>query len=285
MNVDPASSSSLSFREARNGKSRERLERALPAIFPAAVLQRALNRPFVPPLPRLAIDGYWRAHPFRADRLARSLAARSGAPKGWRWSLALGERREADGSGATQSFRAPPAPYREKKFALGKGNCCVCGQPVYRFGWHRDLWGMGPNRNAEWHAACVAAWRLWNAPSDQAPLLKRVQGHRCAESGKRLWRDAEVDHKVPLFKVWREHRDTQWSRLLEFWGLPNLRVINRDAHALKSAEEAKMRQVPITTCVPNRSTVRELLESLATVQIEPRLTCVLKRGADEPRTG
>jgi hypothetical protein len=27
-------------------------------------------------LPRLAIDSYWRAHPIRADRLARALAAR-----------------------------------------------------------------------------------------------------------------------------------------------------------------------------------------------------------------
>jgi hypothetical protein len=50
--------------------------KALPAVFPAPVLARAVSRPFVPPMPRLAIDGYWRAHPLRADRLARALAAR-----------------------------------------------------------------------------------------------------------------------------------------------------------------------------------------------------------------
>jgi hypothetical protein len=27
----------------------------------------------------------------------------------------------------------------------------VCGQPVYRFGWHVDLWDSGANKNANWH--------------------------------------------------------------------------------------------------------------------------------------
>jgi hypothetical protein len=263
---------SSSFREARNRKSRERLERALPAIFPGVVLRRALSRPFVPPLPRIAVDGYWRAHPLRADLLARSLAARSGAPEGWRWSIAAEDMRKAAATGLPQSFRAPPAPYREKRFALGKGHCCICGQKVYRFGWHADLWGAGPNRNAEWHAACVAAWRLWNAPSDQVALLKRWQKHRCAASGKRLLRNAEVDHKLPLFKLWREHRDTPWPQLLGFWGLPNLQVINRDAHAQKCVEEAKSRRERVVQwearerCEPRKPTVRDLLEALEAAQ-------------------
>jgi hypothetical protein len=66
----------------RNNRSLARLTKYLPEIFPPAVLSRALSRPFIPPTPRLAIDSYWRAHPLRADRLARALAARSGAPKG-----------------------------------------------------------------------------------------------------------------------------------------------------------------------------------------------------------
>ena len=40
----------------RNRQSSARLTKALPPIFPSAVLSRALNRPFVPPTPRLAID-------------------------------------------------------------------------------------------------------------------------------------------------------------------------------------------------------------------------------------
>ena len=225
------------FRAVRNRLALARLTKALPAIFPAGVLTRALNRPFIPPTPRLAIDSYWRAHPVRADRLARSLAARTGAPEGWTWRLAT---KRKDGLPAT--FRTPPAPYRERAFARGPGCCCVCGQPVYRFGWHLDLWGAGPNKNATWHAACVIAWQFWNAPSDQVRLLKRMQARRCTESGGRLWKTAEVDHRMPLYRVWREHRQMHWPALLGFWGLPNLQVINRDAHVAKCATEAQDRR-------------------------------------------
>ncbi|MEG9527532.1 MAG: hypothetical protein MIL41_17490, partial [Hyphomicrobiales bacterium] len=67
-----------SWRDLRNEKARARLERALPAVFPAPVLQHALARLLIPPTPRLAVESYWRAHILRADRLARALAARSG---------------------------------------------------------------------------------------------------------------------------------------------------------------------------------------------------------------
>src|SRR4051812_43767788 len=78
-------------------------------------------------------------------------------------------------------------------------------------------------------------------PSDYDRVLKRIQRHRCAESGLRLWKTAEVDHRVPLFRVWREHRQMAWPALLEFWGLPNLQVINRDVHLMKCAVEARSR--------------------------------------------
>jgi len=224
------------WRAERNRKALARLTKALPAIFPAPVLTHALKRPFIPPMPRLAIDGYWRAHPIRADRLARALAAKSGAPAGWTWRLASGAQRDLP-----RSFRFPPAPYRERAFARGPGFCCVCGQPVYRLGWHADLWDAGMNRNATWHAVCVIAWRFWSAPSDWERLLRRVQERRCRESGKRLLRSAEVDHRVPLFKVWKEHRDEPWPQLLGFWGVPNLQLINHDMHAAKCAAEAAYR--------------------------------------------
>jgi hypothetical protein len=222
----------------RNRQSVARLTKALPQIFPPLVLRRALGRPFVPPTPRLAIESYWRAHPLRADRLARALAAKSGAPETWTWCLADKRKR-----GLPATFRIPPAPYRETKYARGPGFCCVCGQPVFRFGWHVDLWDGGPNRNATWHCACVIAWKFWNAPSGEAPLLRRLQARRCAERGGRLWKSAEIDHRVPLFQVWSEHRDTPWPALLAFWGLPNLQAINRDAHVAKCASEARDRGV------------------------------------------
>ena len=52
---------------------------------------------------------------------------------------------------------------------------------------------------------------------------------------------AEVDHRTPLFRVWRDHRDLPWPDLLAFWGAPNLQVINRSAHVAKCATEVSER--------------------------------------------
>ena len=230
-----------SWRDARNEVASARLRKAMPPVFPAVVLVHALARSFVPPLPRLAVESYWRHHPVRADRLARALAARAPAPEGWRWRLAA-----TPDDGRARSFRAPPAPFREAEFRADGGTCCLCGQPVYRFGWHRDLWGDAKtNRRARWHACCVAAWKLWNAPADQAKLLARLQKRRCAVSGQRLSRDREVDHRVPLHRVWRQQRDLPWAALLRFWGFPNLQAINRDAHRVKSAAETSHRAAEV----------------------------------------
>ncbi len=225
------------WREERNARSRARLDKALPGIFPAAVLIHARARPMVPPQPRLAVESYWRHHPVRADRLARALAAMTTVPEGWRWQLSTG----AD-DGRARGFRAPPSPFREAAHRATPGTCCLCGQPVYRFGWHRDLWGEGtPNLRARWHACCVAAWKLWNAPAGQAKLLGRLQKRRCPMTGGRLPRDREVDHRVPLHLVWRRHRDRPWGELLSFWGFPNLQAVDSAAHRAKSAAEATAR--------------------------------------------
>lgn len=225
------------WREARNDEARRRLLAALPGVFPAAVRLHALGRAFVPALPSRAVASYWRAHPLRADRLARALAARSGAPAGWAWGEA------GAGGGAQRGFRAPPAPYREPAFAKGAGFCCICGQAVYRYGWHLDLWGDGrPHVRARWHACCVAAWRLWTGPRDGLALLRRLQKRRCAVTGKRLPRDADVDHAVPLYRVWRDERDRPWPVLLAYWGFPNLRAVERASHRAKSAAEAGERR-------------------------------------------
>jgi hypothetical protein len=222
------------WRAERNAKARARLMRHLPDIFPPAVLAHALRKPFVPPTPRRAIESYWRHHPARADKLARALAAISGAPAGWTWRLADKAR-----PGLPASFRAPPAPYREVAHAKGPGHCCVCGQPVFRLGWHRDLWDdRRPNRNASWHGCCIAAWNLWTAPSDHVRHLKALQRRRCRLTGERLLKDAEVDHRVPLFAVWRDRRALPWPQLLAFWGVPNLQIVNRSAHAEKCAQES-----------------------------------------------
>lgn len=222
-------------RELYNRRAKARLTQALPDLFPKPVLIHTFARRWVPPLPRLAVDSYWRAHIVRADRLARALAAKSGAPAGWTWCLEVEP-------GQPRSFRCPPAPYRENKYSRGPGFCCVCGQPVYRLGWHKDLWDAGPNTRASWHTACVAAWRFWSAPGTQDKMLRKLQLRRCAQTGRRLLKAAEVDHVMPLFRVWRELRDIPWPALLNYWGTPNLQVINREVHVAKCATEAGYRR-------------------------------------------
>jgi hypothetical protein len=224
-----------SWRNERNARSLARLERSLPDVFPAGVRIHAFALPLLPATPRRCIESYWRHHVVRADRLARALAAREGAPPAWRWRL-------GGHDGGSPSFRQPPAPFREKAYARGPGYCCICGQPVFRFGWHSDLWGDGkPNARASWHACCVAAWKLWTQPSEHLRALKRLQLRRCAATGTRLLRTAEVDHRQPLYRVWRDHNDLAWPQLLAFWGVPNLQVINRTAHVAKCAAETDER--------------------------------------------
>jgi len=220
-----------SWRAERNAHSLARLERSLPEVFPTGVRAHAFALPLLPATPRRCIESYWRHHIVRADRLTRALCAIDGAPSGWTWRL-------GDEAGGPTSFRMPPAPFREKAYSLGPGYCCVCGQPVFRFGWHRDLWGDGKcNARAGWHASCVAAWKFWTQPSDHLRALKLLQLRRCAATGRRLLRTAEVDHRQPLYRVWRDHRDLAWPQLLAFWGVPNLQVINRLAHVAKCAAE------------------------------------------------
>src|SRR5262249_33677065 len=96
------------WRLAKNRQALARLTKSLPAILPAPVPQPALRRPFIPAMPRRAVDSYWRTHPIRADRLARALAVRTGAPFGWTWRLG-----NAGCDDLPTSFRAPPAPFRE----------------------------------------------------------------------------------------------------------------------------------------------------------------------------
>jgi hypothetical protein len=162
--VGPIMSKWLEEKAERNRRSLARLTKALPCTFPSTVLSRALGRPFIPPTPRLAIDSYWGAHPLRADRLARALAARSGTPSGWIWQL--GNSRK---TGLPTAFRTPPAPFRERAYAKGPGFCCVCGQPVYRLGWHADLWDTGSNKNAVWRFYPAGVFpMIWKDATHQA---------------------------------------------------------------------------------------------------------------------
>src|SRR5262249_57167605 len=106
--VGPDMSKWQDEKEERNRRAVERLSKSLPAIFPPVVLARALSRPFIPPTPRLAIDSYWRAHPNRADRLARAPAAPSRAPEGLE-----GQLRSNRQNRLPITFPTPPTPPRK----------------------------------------------------------------------------------------------------------------------------------------------------------------------------
>jgi hypothetical protein len=107
------------WRAAINRKALARLDKALPAIFPRVVLIHALTRPprFTPPLPRLAVDSYWRAHPVPIGSPARSLAAAARRPDGAGGFIPAGRRRIASRMPMITIRRANR---RER----------VCGQPA-----------------------------------------------------------------------------------------------------------------------------------------------------------
>ena len=162
------------LRAERNQRSLLRLNRALPPIFPRAVLARALARPFVPPTPRLAIESYWSAHPIRADRLARALAARSQAPAGWTWRLGT--------AGAAYLSRFARHPRHTVNARRTRARICgVCGQPVYRFGWHIDLWKPDPTRT---RSGTVLASSLGNSGMRQVARSDCCVGSKVGDALK-----------------------------------------------------------------------------------------------------
>src|SRR5262249_40954535 len=98
---------------------------------------------------------------------------------------------------------------------------------------------LAQTRMRPWHCAYVVAWQFCTTPSNYARLLRRLQARRCGETGEHLWKTAEVGHRIPLFRVWSAHQRARWPELVGYWGLPNLQVINRDAHTAKCANEAR----------------------------------------------
>jgi hypothetical protein len=68
---------------------------------------------------------------------------------------------------------------------------------------------MACRPHCERHRPLAVAWQFWTTPSDQVGLLRRLQARRCGETGGRLWKTAEVDHRIPLFRVWRVSVDRQ----------------------------------------------------------------------------
>ena len=189
------------------------------------------------------------AAPCRRKLLAGTPHAGGSAPPGlWRREAAshpdgLGGLADHEGDKLPRSFRVPPAPYREPGFALGPGSCCICGQPIYRLGWHRDLWSDGkPNVRAKWHACCVAAWKA-------VDLAQRPRGHlACAPApALRRHRRASASEQRrsitarPCSRFGATIGKPRGPRSSGFGACRTCQAINRPAHTLKCAAEARDR--------------------------------------------
>ena len=155
-----------------NSEAQARLAAAGEDVLPAAVLTHALRSRWIPRTFRAAVDGYWRAHPLRRERLARGLASRSGTPAGWRWRLGPLDDLPA-------SYRTPPLPFREPRSPALVSVSSAASQSSGLAGTESGK-APAPNQRAAWHACCVVAWKVWTHPNDYRAILSRLQNRKCA---------------------------------------------------------------------------------------------------------
>lgn len=134
---------------------------------------------------------------------------------------------EVPGYTWTGSRRAPPLPFYS--FIHQRHRCRVCGLPT--------------EGRATWHCHCVTAYKLWTGPATHTRAILTRQRGLCAITGEPLTViDANIDHRVPLYRVRRDFGARPWFELLPFWGLSNLQAISWREHSEKSAEEAAERR-------------------------------------------
>jgi hypothetical protein len=67
---------------AKNRQALARLNKPLPAIFPAPALHHALRPSFIPAMPRRAVDSYWRSAPDSRRSVGAGLGGSQRRP-GW----------------------------------------------------------------------------------------------------------------------------------------------------------------------------------------------------------
>jgi len=53
--------------------------------------------------------------------------------------------------------------------------------------------------------------------------------------------EIDIDHTIPLYRVFRDFSHLPPHRLINFWGPNNLRAVNNAAHRVKNANEARSR--------------------------------------------
>lgn len=190
--------------------------------------------------PSLRVDRYWRKHPVRAFQLMRALMRSNPNPyeRDWpqfvtasKW-CAL-ENKHIYGV-PKPKFRIPPQPY--------KYGCPMCGLTRYSLGWHTDWDAKGMSDRGYWHKACAAAFRMMQTPNEFANFFKDRQNNICAITGVSLaGTKYNIDHMIPLYRVYRDFGHLPIDQIVGFWGPKNLRAISLKAHAAKNKHEARER--------------------------------------------
>ena len=172
-----------------------------------------------------------------AQKITLRLCRLSGLVDGFIWPPAPRQQRRLYSPPPRSRHREPPLPFHSF-IHKGAGHCRVCGQPVYgKEGSHLKRFGESKRT---WHSVCVTSYDVMvNTGSYYREICLRQEG-LCNISSEPI-RHAEIDHAVPLYRIARDHSARLWYRLLRYWMLPNLQVINREAHVAKCAAEAKER--------------------------------------------
>jgi len=190
--------------------------------------------------PSLRVDRYWHRHPVRAFALMRALMRSNPKPYENEWPKFVApskwcpvERKRIYGT-EKPKFRIPPQPY--------KYGCPMCGLTRYNLGWHSDWDGQGMSDRGYWHKACGAAFGMMQAPNSYNKFFKERQNGLCAITGEKLVsNEYNIDHMIPLYRVYRDFGHLPLDEIIGFWGPKNLRAISLEAHKVKNKEEAEER--------------------------------------------
>jgi hypothetical protein len=206
----------------------------------AADLREGAGR--MTPDEKAARDADKLAEILRCEQITLKLCRKSGDVEGYRWRAPHASWRDQT---RLTSHRAPPLPFHSFVHR-GAGTCRVCGQPVYDGGRWKQKAGQKPSSRLTWHSVCTTTYFVMTKPNDYRDLLIRRQAGVCALSGDLIdvpFREdaVDVDHRVPLYRVARDHADEPWFRLIRFWMTGNLFAVTRAAHLIKCADEARER--------------------------------------------
>lgn len=136
-------------------------------------------------------------------------------------------------------FREFPKPFNHGGHGAG---CPMCGGVRYNLGWHTDWDGTGKSKTGYWHKACAAAYALMSTPNEYSSFFYTRQDGFCSVTGEELIDGQyQIDHIIPLYRVYRDFGHIPVLELIEFWGPNNLRAITTEAHKDKNRYEARER--------------------------------------------